>query len=604
MNARKRCTSLSPLFNDQSSNGDSGAKSGSPLPYIAPWVRAVAIFGLGYGIGGVSAPGWQRHSRVASKIGVTRIALVILILRDLWRSTPQWAKPRISRYGRKVMNIVSVPFRRISGAVDEVVDEIEDEIEDVDDITDFSNFATKIQGVIDVAKKKLELEEDDPTEAVQKSEKGQVRDDFNVQASFLAFVQILSQVKSRRASASSRDQIYRSSGTAVPIEMLEGLDEMFELADLAYDEHKDGSIKEVLNGMGYNLIKHDTTAVPGYLGHYIAINSDQTKEKTAVIGVKGTSNLEDFLTDMCASAVEYNLTNPFYEGGSKTLRCHEGAFISSQRLAEDLQPTIQNLLLPSGYKIILAGHSLGAGCATILSMLLRSSIPSLQDNNNLLKVWAFASPPVLDLNSALGCSSFVTSVVNNCDVVTRANVSPLVVTAGLLRAVNKRLKERNLDMSDFQSTISFLNKIKEGSDGEMLMSADEVTLELDKSLKRSELQDPDHLYLPGKVIVMYDLWEKEQQKLQDQKESQRDYSTILKDWMQTMNDANMHSTDVDLKNITTAEEAILCDGTCKALRFIELDGRLIDDHMAPQYRSSIANILSSRNVSSIEKSET
>ena len=44
-----------------------------------------------------------------------------------------------------------------------------------------------------------------------------------------------------------------------------------------------------------------------------------------------------------------------------------------------------------------------------------------------------------------------------------------------------------------------------------------------------------------------------------------------------------------------AEEAILCDGTCKALRFIELDGRLLDDHMAPSYRASIANILSSRN---------
>mmetsp|Transcript_6042 Transcript_6042/g.9475 ORF Transcript_6042/g.9475 Transcript_6042/m.9475 type:complete len:389 (-) Transcript_6042:138-1304(-) len=382
------------------------------------------------------------------------------------------------------------------------------------------------------------------------------------------------------------------------------MDEMFELADLAYDEHTDGDIKQVLSGMGYNLIKHDTTAVPGYLGHYIAINDDQSKGKTAIIGVKGTSNLEDMFTDLCASAVPYNLTNPFYEGGSDTLRCHEGVFISSQRLADDILPFIKNLLLPSGYKIVIAGHSLGAGCGCLLAMLLRTSIPSLQDSDNL-KVWAFASPPVLDLESARACSSFVTSVVNNCDVVPRGNISPLVVTVRLMRAVNKRLKERSLNMTDFQSTVAFLNKMREGTDGEMLMSADEFVSELDSALERVDLEDPDHLYVPGKVVVMYDLWEKEQRKQQDEKESQKDFTNTVKDWMQRLKNTNVHSkNDEGIEDIPTAEEAVLCmDGTCKALRFIELDGRLLDDHMAPPYRSSIANILSSRNSLAKETTE-
>ncbi|KAL7547006.1 hypothetical protein ACHAWF_010328, partial [Thalassiosira exigua] len=352
---------------------------------LAPWACAAIVFGLGYGIGNASAPGWQRHSRVTSKLGVTKILLAVLIL-----STPEWAKPRITKYGRKLVNIVRAPFRQPKVEDDEI-------IEDLNDITDLSNFATKIQDVINVAKRKLELEEN--------AEK----DDFNVKTSFLALIQLLWQVKSQ--TASSRDSIYRNSGSAIPDELLEGMDEKFELADLAYDEHPNGDIKQVLEGMGYNLIKHDTSAVPGFLGPYVAIITDSSQDKTAVIGVKGTSTFENLLTDSCASAMEYNITCS--DGGNNTLRCHEGVFISSERLADDLLPFIENLLLPSGYKIVIVGHSLGAGCATILSLLIRASIPSLRDSNKL-RVWAFAPPPVLDLESAIGCSSFVTCVVNNC----------------------------------------------------------------------------------------------------------------------------------------------------------------------------------------------
>ena len=176
-----------------------------------------------------------------------------------------------------------------------------------------------------------------------------------------------------------------------------------------------------------------------------------------------------------------------------------------------------------------------------------------------------------------------------------ANVCPAVITVRLLKAVNERLKEKNLDMTNFQSTIAFLNKIREGKDGEMLMTADEIAAELDKALEESDLEDADHLYVPGKVVLMYDLWSKEQEKMQVQEEeTQKDFSNIIKDWMQRVKDTNIHPNDESVsKHISTAEEAVLCDGSCKALRFVELDGRLLDDHMAPQYRSAIGSILSS-----------
>ena len=95
--------------------------------------------------------------------------------------------------------------------------------------------------------------------------------------------------------------------------------------------------------------------------------------------------------------------------------------------------------------------------------------------------------------------------------------------------------------------------------------------------------------------MLYDLWEKEQVFEEGRKESTKDYATILKEWVKHLKEEDtLRSIDeVDAKNVPMAEEAILSDGTCKALRLIEFDGRLIDDHLASSYRSSIANILSS-----------
>ena len=239
-----------------------------------------------------------------------------------------------------------------------------------------------------------------------------------------------------------------------------------------------------------------------------------------------------------------------------------------------------------------ASSSLGAGCGTILSMLLRASIPVLRDDSDKLKVWAFASPPILDLKNALACKSHVTTVVNNADAVPRGSISPLVVTTKVLRAVDRRMKEQGLD-----KIIAFMNKMKEGKDGEMLMSVDEIEKELDTALEETDLNDSDYLYVPGNVVMMYKLWEGEEQHQQDtpevQDNEQKDMYTLIKDWIQRVEDTDMHSGDNE-DSSTAAVEAVFCDGTCKALRFIELDDRLLDDHMAPAYRESIANILATR----------
>jgi predicted lipase len=93
------------------------------------------------------------------------------------------------------------------------------------------------------------------------------------------------------------------------------------------------------------------------------------------------------------------------KNGNLTIRCHEGILISALGLFTKLEILVEELLLPTGYKLLITGHSLGAGVAALLGILLRSRFPRLQLDSNgttmMLRVVAFASPPILDCDSAL-----------------------------------------------------------------------------------------------------------------------------------------------------------------------------------------------------------
>jgi len=72
------------------------------------------------------------------------------------------------------------------------------------------------------------------------------------------------------------------------------------------------------------------------------------------------------------------------------------------------------------YKLVMTGHSLGAGCATLLSIMSRDKYP-------LLSCFAFCPPGgLLSEGLATECKSYVTSVVNDTDVIPRTSLPNLV----------------------------------------------------------------------------------------------------------------------------------------------------------------------------------
>lgn len=320
---------------------------------------------------------------------------------------------------------------------------------------------------------------------------------------------------------------------------------------------------------GWHLVRHMKTDEPGRVGHYIALNRQQN---VAVIAVKGTSALSDMVTDACGVAVRYTLNSTAEEVQSSDeridtaststtlLSCHQGILDASVNLVEDVQPLIEHLFLPAGYRILLVGHSLGAGCACMAGIILRSRIPALRqrlsstttmtspsslspfpmscfipDNSTasnaslppfMLEVVAFAPPPILNWEAAEAAAPFITSVVHNDDMIPRSSLSNLVALLRFLAIINTRLEEKGLRPGGIRGAVQLLKMVLVGGldvngDGQhdTIMTAQEIFAGLNKARSEvdlvnksnnasgegnSVLEQMDHLFVPGRVVFIYE----------------------------------------------------------------------------------------------------
>uniref|UniRef100_A0A8C6VXG1 Diacylglycerol lipase-beta n=1 Tax=Nothobranchius furzeri TaxID=105023 RepID=A0A8C6VXG1_NOTFU len=140
---------------------------------------------------------------------------------------------------------------------------------------------------------------------------------------------------------------------------------------------------------------------------------DHQKE-AVVVAVRGTLSLKDVITDLSAECENLPI-----EGVSGACYAHKGMCQAADYIYKKLMNDgilNQAFSVVPEYKLVITGHSLGAGTAALLAILLHASFPTLQ-------CYSF-SPPGGLLSKALADYSkdFIVSVVLGKDLVPRLSI--------------------------------------------------------------------------------------------------------------------------------------------------------------------------------------
>lgn len=158
---------------------------------------------------------------------------------------------------------------------------------------------------------------------------------------------------------------------------------------------------------------------------YVALDREKN---TVVISIRGTLSLQDALADLSAKGADLEIP------GVENSYCHAAMLDCARYIKTQLES--KRLLelafsqLPEGAGLVITGHSLGAGVAAILSVLLKPEYPDL--------ICFSFSPPggLMSPVASQYTQDFVCSVVVGQDLVPRLGMYTLVdLKVKLLRAL-------------------------------------------------------------------------------------------------------------------------------------------------------------------------
>ncbi|XP_062035933.1 diacylglycerol lipase-beta isoform X2 [Lepus europaeus] len=141
------------------------------------------------------------------------------------------------------------------------------------------------------------------------------------------------------------------------------------------------------------------------------------RKESVVVAVRGTMSLQDILTDLSAESETLDC-----ECGVQDRLVHKGISQAARYVYRRLVGDgilSQAFSIAPEYRLVVVGHSLGAGAAALLAIMLRNSYPQV-------KCYAFSPPRGLLSKSLCEYSkSFTVSLVLGKDVIPRLSVTNL-----------------------------------------------------------------------------------------------------------------------------------------------------------------------------------
>jgi len=193
-----------------------------------------------------------------------------------------------------------------------------------------------------------------------------------------------------------------------------------------------------------DVIDYDWTAVTHRPAYYIVRD---TERKNIVLCIRGTWSPKDVLTDLCATAEDFLHNESKQDIGSFILflknafhlrspvRAHKGMLASARSVAKITRKVIANELASDpNYRLVIVGHSLGAGTAAVLGSIWLDTFPGLV-------VYAYGCPCVGPADASPTADNAIISVIDVDDPFSTLSIGHI---ADLSIAISKFCENKDL----------------------------------------------------------------------------------------------------------------------------------------------------------------
>lgn len=303
-------------------------------------------------------------------------------------------------------------------------------------------------------------------------------------------------------------------------------------------------------------------------GHYVALAHEK---KAIVVGIRGTFHARDALTDLCAEYEEF-LTGTAHLGMMTAAR---------NKNAEVLPVVLTALESHPDYRVVITGHSLGAGTSALLALLWNS------EQKFQIECHAFACPPVVSAEMAL---SHDTKKLVNCYAVNDDIIPRL--SFGSSTDLKKWLVNVATDGTGFFHRMFQVMSVGNalGKDTTAYISSKmEWSSDLNDSVAKAldAVQPTERLYLPGRVFFIY------QHKTLDELARSARYREFFSEEEVKAAEAATPSGKIDSPEPTKKEENLICDYDAmeesSATMFSDLvmSDSMFTDHMPDLYEEAL-----------------
>jgi hypothetical protein len=335
------------------------------------------------------------------------------------------------------------------------------------------------------------------------------------------------------------------------------------LAELAYadtmEAFRDGLHNLPSRGRyQYELIHCDLKSEPGKPAHYYLIRrplSDTTPTTNPELGkrygsmmtttttttldvvivIRGTKTVADAITDLLCDI------EPYHRWG----KAHSYILDSGRYIANRYRSIFENLLKTkevSKINVTIYGHSLGAGAGAIAAMELHN----LQDRRIQVQMIGYGCPAILSKNLAEQTSDYITTFINDSDIVPRLSGLSLtnllydIIEFDWLPYAEKDVQNVFKDLQEFQphlfnsDTVTTMKNIITP----ILESIHHDTYIPTGTIPRLDVE----LYPPGKCIHIYSTDRVGQNEQRPQELSHRS-ACYVPNWFYNQIDVNKHMID-------------------------------------------------------------